>query len=53
MKLIPLEKQSKKEQKKYHARKRQDWNGLKPTIRVVKSKKIYDRKKLQKPDSEF
>ena len=50
MKLIPLNKQSKKEQKKYHARRRCDWNGLKPTTRVVKSKKVYDRKKLRKPD---
>ena len=52
MKLIPFDKQSKKEQKKYHARSRRDWNGLKPTTRVVKSKKIYDRKKLRKPDAD-
>ena len=52
VKLIPLYKQSKKAQKKYHARCRRDWNGLKPTTRVVKSKKIYDRKKMQKPDYE-
>ena len=52
VKLIPLNKQSKKEQKKYHARRRRDWNGLKPTTRVVKSKKVYDRKKMQKPDYE-
>ena len=52
MKLIPLDKQSKKEQKKYHARRRRDWNGLKPTTRVVKSKKVYDRKKLCKPDAD-
>ena len=50
MKFIPLEKQSKKQQKKYHARCRRDWNGLKPTTRVVKSEKVYDRKKLHKPD---
>lgn len=50
MKLIPFEKQSKKEQKKYHARRRSDWNGLKPTTRIVKSKKVYDRKKLRKLD---
>lgn len=50
MKLVPLDKQSKKQQKKYHARKRNGWNGLKPATRVVKSKKVYDRKKLKKPD---
>ena len=49
---IPLNKQSKKEQKKYNARKRRDWNGLKPVTRVVKSKKVYDRKKLSKPSEE-
>lgn len=52
MKLIPINKQSKKEQKKYHARSRRDWNGLKPTTRVVKSKKVYDRKKMTKPTIE-
>ena len=52
MKLIPIDKQSKKEQKKYHARSRREWNGLKPTTRVVKSKKVYDRKKLRKPDAD-
>ena len=50
MKVVPLKKQSKKEQRKYHARSRCDWNGLKPVTRVVKSKKVYDRKKLRKPD---
>lgn len=52
MKVTPLEKQSKKEQRKFHARKRRDWSGLKPTTRVVKSKKVYDRKKLGKPEAE-
>ena len=50
MKLIPLEKKKKKEQKKFHARRRRDWNGLKPTTRIVTSKKVYDRKKLRKTD---
>lgn len=50
MKLVPLDKQSKKEQKKFHARRRRNWNGLKPTTRIVTSKKVYDRKKLRKTD---
>lgn len=50
MKLIPLNKQSKKAQKKYHARRRGDWNGISPTTRVVKSKKAYDRRKFKKFD---
>ena len=45
---VPLKKQSKKEQRKFYARLRGDWNGVKPVTRVVKSKKIYDRKKIQK-----
>ena len=52
MKVTPLKKQSKKEQRKFHARKRRDWNGLKPTTRIIKSKKVYDRKKLSKPEEE-
>ena len=47
MKYVPLEKRSKKEQREFHARRRRDWNGLKPITRVVKSKKAYDRKKLK------
>ena len=50
MKMISLDKQSKKEQKKYHARRRRDWNGLNPATRVIKSKKIYNRKKNYKLD---
>ena len=49
MKVTPLKKQSKKEQKKYYARSRRTWEGLRPTTRVVGSKKIYDRKRLPKP----
>ena len=52
MKVTPLKKQSKKEQRKFHLRKRRDWNGLKPTTRIIKSKKIYDRKKLGEPEEE-
>ncbi len=52
MKVVPLDKQSKKAQKEYHARKRLDWNGIKPVTRVVKSKKVYDRKKRKTKDFE-
>ena len=41
-----------KAQREFHSRFRRDWNGVKPTTRVVKSKKIYDRKKLQKPETD-
>lgn len=52
MKVVPLKKQSKKNQRAHHARSRGDWNGLVPVTRVVRSKKAYDRKKLKKPDCE-
>lgn len=52
MKVTPLKKQSKKEQRKFHARRRRDRKGLKPTTRVVKSKKVYDRKILGTPEME-
>ena len=46
-KMIPLNKQSKKAQRNYHAKQRGSWNGLSPVTRVVPSKKIYSRKKLK------
>ena len=51
MKIVPFKKQSKKEQRRFHVRLRKDWNGLKPTTRVVNSKKVYDRKKRQEPSA--
>lgn len=46
-KMIPLNKQSKKAQRNYHAKQRGSWNGLSPVTRVVPSGKVYDRKKLK------
>ena len=43
MKVTPLKKQSKKNQRKFHAAKRGSWNGVSPITRVVQSKRIYDR----------
>ena len=48
-KMTPLSKMSKKAQKVYHAKRRLDWNGIKPVTRVAKSKKAYDRKRFGKP----
>ena len=49
MKVVPIKKQSKKAQRQFHLKQRGDWNGVNPTTRVIKSRKIYDRKKLSKP----
>ena len=50
MKMIPLEKQSKREQRKFHADKRGSWNGIKPTTRIVESRKVYDRNRIRQAD---
>ena len=46
-KYIPLNKKSKKEQKKFHAMQRQTWNGLNPVTRTVPNGKEYDRNRLK------
>ena len=47
MKVTPLKKQSKKNQRKFHAAKRGSWNGVSPITRVVQSKRIYDRNRAK------
>ena len=47
MKVTPLKKQSKKNQRKFHAAKRGSWNGVSPITRVVQSKRIYGRKAVK------
>ena len=47
MKVTPLKKQSKKNQRKFHAAKRGSWNGVSPIPRVVQSKRIYDRNRAK------
>jgi len=44
-KYIPLEKQSKRNQKERHATQRRDWGGLNPITRKVENGKAYNRKK--------
>ena len=50
LKMIPLNKQSKKAQRCYHAAKRGDWNGVTPVTRVIPSKKGYDRNRMKRED---
>ena len=45
-KYIPLNKKSKKEQKKYHLKQRNTW-GMNPVTRIVPNGKGYDRNKLK------
>ena len=50
MKVTPLEKQSKKNQRKFHATKRGAWNGVSPVTRIVQSKRLYDRNRAKQED---
>ena len=52
-KVIPLKKQSKKNQRKYYAKQRGSWNGVDPTIRIVNSKKVYDRNRIKQVRGEI
>lgn len=45
MNYIPIEKRSKKEQKRLNAARRGDWNGVRPVTRIIPSGKRYDRAK--------
>lgn len=44
---VPLKKQSKKQQREYHARQRGSWYGLSPVTRTVPNGKAYDRNKFK------
>jgi hypothetical protein len=44
-KYVPIEKQSKRKQKEFHAAQRKSWNGINPVTRVVPNTKAYNRKK--------
>ena len=55
MKMIPLEKQSKREQRKFHADKRNSWNGIKPTTRKAEkcmTETEFDKQIVEIPVSE-
>ncbi len=48
MVMIPLKKQSKRQQREYHALKRGLWHGVCPVTRTVESKKVYDRNRRKR-----
>lgn len=49
-KYIPLSKQTKKQQKAFHAKQRSTWNGFNPTSRTFSDGKGYDRNKQKQED---
>ena len=42
---IPLNKQSKRKQKAYHAMQRRDWGSINPITKKAENGKAYNRKK--------
>ena len=49
-KFIPYEKLSKKERRKLDAARRSGWNGISPVTRRAESAKVYNRKRIPRPD---
>ena len=49
--ITPLKKQSKQEQKEYHAKKRGSWNGVNAVTRVVPNGQAYDRNRIKRSAS--
>ncbi len=45
--IVPIKKQSKREQKEYHAKQRGRWNGLCPVTRTAPNGKVYDRNRIK------
>ncbi len=43
MVMVPLKKQSKRQQREYHTLKRGSWHGVCPITKTIESKKAYDR----------
>lgn len=48
--MVPLNKCSKKAQKKYHTKQRGSWYGVNPIICTVPSGKVYDRSRVKRVD---
>ena len=40
---VPIKKQTKRQQKAYHAQKRNTWGSVNPISRIIESKKAYNR----------
>lgn len=50
--MVPLEKQNKKAQRKFHQSKRGSWNGINPVTRVPPNSKAYSRSKAKRATKE-
>ena len=45
---VPLNKQTKKQQKAHHAAQRNTWGEVRPVTRIVESRKAYNRSEARK-----
>ena len=52
-KYIPIEKQSKRKQKEYHAMQRRDWGCVNPVTKKAENGKVYNRKKSKQRWCEY
>jgi len=52
-KYVSLEKQSKQNQKKYHAQQRESWGNIVPITRTKPNGKIYNRKKSKQAQRQY
>ena len=50
MKIVPLQKQSKKQRRQHNAARRGDWNGVVPVTKVIPDKK---KQKLRRITASF
>lgn len=48
MVMVPLKKQSKKQQREFYSSRRGSWNGVCPVTRSVESRKNYDRNQAKR-----
>ena len=47
---VPIDKQSKKERRKFFRRQRGSWGAINPVTRKSPDPKVYKRKKIRKDD---
>lgn len=47
---VPLDKQSKRQQREFYRQRRKDWGELSPVTRVVKDKNAYRRTKIKEAE---
>lgn len=45
---VPLNKQTKKQQKAHHSARRNSWGAVHPVTRIAESRKAYDRAREKK-----